>query len=925
MSESLLIADDGDSSPHQSPKVVDEDVFRTSRKTPDSSVIFRGLNEVSPPPTEIVRSNSITSASTFETAMYLDAQSQEEDILKAELKNLEKEFEEQSDRLMSTESRVRELRDQLLQVEGERDGLKEMHEDCQGEVETLRRQCETVVSLDMSLKAAINEIDRLRRVNLADNKVERDKEVEESRLKVQAMNLEVIRLNNDLEMERRDKERIRLEMEKELETMIEKQSNDMRSVFEQQFMEANDEINRLRRCVEEQASTQESESIAKENAQKLRSELLQLQFDFSQVQESLEGTRAENARIRKEANDTIGRLTAELKHAIDQRNSLEMDLSTSVEEQNRLRFSIKEDGKVPREEVSKAVAHAVESRDQQIKELRQQLTQLSLDAKKAADDRNWLSARLKVSKEEASLLQRQVVEQRIANDHDLHEAHAGRSNALAESNRLRKMLDAISNENEGMKAELFALQQQVGGLRNSHAQKQASVSLLQQSLKEVEDKLLACEKEKDFLQKQLDAERENILALNQTSSLCHDQQMPSTGSNDIDSKSEIRPITEHKTRVHNSGILDIQSEYSEKQVDLSVMAPTQWIDEYLSGCPGEALTMERVESVDSDVQVSGGDGDKVLHENIDEFAILTTEYDGSIEGCVEKITVTSPTGTSNAENNSIFDTESVDTPKIRGGSISRSLDSFEEHVHAWPRSWHDNDGRTKYGGRDMVGYGSTPPKPLWPNMAKVALNFVIHFDEGSEIGLLHGDRTCETQMTGRPLEGQRDVNVESLYDYGSRAGFWRLHRLFTGKQLPCTVFAVGTAMERNPDACHAMKAAGWEIASHSYRLIDYRFVDEATQVEHMKRTIAIHKKVTGNAPAGIFVGSPSTKTRSIVARSFYYDSDSYADELPYWTLEEGKPHLVIPYTLTLNDKRFLTANGFSTGQEFSEFLIETLE
>jgi peptidoglycan/xylan/chitin deacetylase (PgdA/CDA1 family) len=915
MSESLLIADDGDSLVRKSAKFVDEGLF-SSRRPPEQRDIFRGLNEVLPqPPSEIVRSNSIASASTFETAMFLDAQSQEDEILKAELKNLEKEFEEQSARLMSTESRVGELRDQLLQVQAERDGLKEIHEDCQGEVEALRRQCETVVGLDMSLKAAISEIDRLRRVNLTDNKAQRDMEIEESRLKVQALNLEVVRLNNDLEIERRDNERIRIEMEKELETMVKKLGDDMRSVFEQQFMEANQEIDRLRKCVHDQALTQESEIVAKENAENLRSELLQLQFDFSQVQESLEGTRAENVRIREEANEAIGRLTAELKHIIDERNSLEIDLSTSVDEQNRLRFSIKEDGKVPREEVSKAVAHAVESRDQQIKELRQQLTQVNLEVKKIAEDRNWLSARLKVSKEEASLLQRQVVEQQMSSDHDLHEAHAGRSNALAESNRLRTMLDAGSNENQGMKAELSTLQHKVESLRQSHAQKEANVSMLQQSLSEMEDKLLACEKERDFLQKQLHPERENILALNQPSRLGHDQQMPLVGSNDNESISEMGPTTERIAYVDNGGMVEIQS----------VIESTERIDEYLSGSLGDASTKELVESVKSDVQVSGGGGDRDLQGSVGEFAISTTECNGAIEDNPEKITTEPPTGTTTGEDNSKLDTESVDTPKTRGGPVSRTLDSFEEHVHAWPRSWHDNDGRTKYGGRDSVGYGPTPPKPLWPNMAKVALNFVIHFDECSETYLLHGDSTGETQMTACPLEGQGDEKVESIYDYGSRAGFWRLHRLFTAKELPCTVFAVGRAMERNPDACHAMKGAGWEIASHCYRHIDYRNVDEKTQVEHIKRTISIHKKLTGNAPAGIYVGSPSSKTRSIVSRSFYYDSDSYADELPYWTIEEGKPHLVIPYTLTLNDESFATADGFSTAQEFSEFLIETLE
>ena len=917
MSEPFPITVDGDSAAQQSATVVDDDLF----SNPERLGIFRGSNEYNLPlpPTEIVRSNSITSASTFETAMYLDAQSQEDEILKAELKNLETEYEEQTNRLMLTESRATELRDQLLQVQGERDEIKEMHDDCQGEVEFLRRQCETVTGLDMSLKAAIAEIDRLRRLHLADTKVERDKEVEESRLKVQALNLEVIRLNNDLEKQRHEKERIRVEMEKELETMIKKLGDDMRVVVEQQVMEANTEIDRLRKCAEEKVSTQESEAVAKENALKLQTELFQLQFEFSQVQESLEGTRAENESLRKEANTTIDRLEAELKHLMDERNSLEMDLSLSVDEQNRLRFSIKEDGKVPREEVSKAVAHAVESRDQQIKDLRQELTQLTMEAKKATDDRNWLSARLKVSKEEASLLQRQVVEQRIAIDHDLREAHVGMSHALAESGRLRKMLDDVSFENRGMKAELAALLEKVSEHRQFQADKEARVSLLEARLKETEDKLLAYDKDRNFLHKQLDA----ASAQNQTILLDPVRQLQ--GSKVNESMSAISPSTEHMRLVINGKIAEVKNEHFEEQV----IALPEMIADDSNDRPYVDPSEEPVESVKPVMHgpSSGDDGDS--QRSLGEFAVLTTEYHGAGEGRQENVMPVSPTHTSDIEDNSKLDTESVDTPTIRGGLGTRTLDSFEEHVHAWPRSWHDNDGRTMYGGRDTVGYGSTPPKPLWPNMAKVALNFVIHFDEGSETCLLYGDSTSETQMpeveSVRPLKGQRDVTIESMHDYGARAGFWRLHRLFTAKQLTCTVFATGMAMERNPEACHAMKDAGWEIASNCYRRMDYRNVDEATQIEHIKRTIAIHKKLTGGAPAGIYVESPSSETRRIVSRSFYYDSDSYADELPYWTIEEGKPHLVIPYTLILNDTGFVMANGFSTGQEFSELLIETLE
>ncbi|KAJ1623810.1 hypothetical protein T492DRAFT_1052378 [Pavlovales sp. CCMP2436] len=169
--------------------------------------------------------------------------------------------------------------------------------------------------------------------------------------------------------------------------------------------------------------------------------------------------------------------------------------------------------------------------------------------------------------------------------------------------------------------------------------------------------------------------------------------------------------------------------------------------------------------------------------------------------------------------------------------------------------------------------------------------------------------------------------MESLYDYGSRAGFWRLHRLITSRRLPCTVFACGMALERNPEAVRAMADANWEVASHGYRWIDYQEVDEATERKHIARTVQVHEALFGKAPVGMYQGKPNVNTRRFVVElgNFLYDSDSYADDLPYWNFESGKPHLIVPYTLTENDMRFATPNGFSTGDEFFHFLRDSLD
>jgi len=228
--------------------------------------------------------------------------------------------------------------------------------------------------------------------------------------------------------------------------------------------------------------------------------------------------------------------------------------------------------------------------------------------------------------------------------------------------------------------------------------------------------------------------------------------------------------------------------------------------------------------------------------------------------------------------------------------------------------------------RDMRGYGPTPPDANWPNAARIAVQFVINYEEGGENCVLHGDAASEAFLSeivgAQPIVGQRHMNMESLYEYGSRAGFWRLHRLFTARGLPVTVFGVAMALERNPDAVSAMQAAGWEIASHGYRWIDYQHVDEATEREHLERAIAIHERVTGERPSGWYLGrcSPNSHRLAATLGDFVYNADSYADDLPYWDTTHGKPQLMVPYTLDANDMRFATAQGFNSGKQFYRYL-----
>ncbi|MFT7528565.1 MAG: allantoinase [Arenicella sp.] len=233
--------------------------------------------------------------------------------------------------------------------------------------------------------------------------------------------------------------------------------------------------------------------------------------------------------------------------------------------------------------------------------------------------------------------------------------------------------------------------------------------------------------------------------------------------------------------------------------------------------------------------------------------------------------------------------------------------------------------------RDMLGYGATPPNANWPNKAKVAVQFVINYEEGSENCILHGDSASETFLSeiigALPIENDRHMNMESFYEYGSRAGFWRLHRLFTQRGLPVTVFGVAMALQRNPEVVEAMLKADWEIASHGYRWIDYQNVGIDIEREHLDKAIEIHKQVTGSRPKGWYLGRMSPNTRQLVIDegNFLYDADSYADDLPYWLEANSKPHLVVPYSLDANDMRFASPQGFNSGDQFYTYLKDSFD
>lgn len=228
--------------------------------------------------------------------------------------------------------------------------------------------------------------------------------------------------------------------------------------------------------------------------------------------------------------------------------------------------------------------------------------------------------------------------------------------------------------------------------------------------------------------------------------------------------------------------------------------------------------------------------------------------------------------------------------------------------------------------RDLAGYGQNPPHPKWPQGARIALQFVINYEEGGENTVLNGDSHSEAFLSeivgAQAYEGVRHMNMESIYEYGSRAGFWRLHRLFSERQLPVTVFAVAKALELNPAVVDPMLKSDWEIASHGYRWIDYQFLQDETEWEHLEKAIDIHKKLTGEAPKGWYTGrtSPNSIALAMKYGEFRYCADSYADDLPYWLKHDAASMLMVPYTLDSNDMRFATAQGFHNGEQFFQYL-----
>lgn len=232
--------------------------------------------------------------------------------------------------------------------------------------------------------------------------------------------------------------------------------------------------------------------------------------------------------------------------------------------------------------------------------------------------------------------------------------------------------------------------------------------------------------------------------------------------------------------------------------------------------------------------------------------------------------------------------------------------------------------------RDLFGYGAKPPAAQWPGGARVAVQFVINYEEGAENSVLNGDKASEvflSDMVGAASHPARAMAMESLYEYGSRAGFWRLHRLFTARDVPVTVFGVAAALEMNPAAVEAMLKADWEIASHGYRWIDYQYLPEAVEREHIARAIELHTRLTGARPFGWYQGRTSPNTARLVVEDggFLYDADSYADDLPYWDERHGKPQLIVPYSLDANDMKMVALNGFTEGEQFFTYLRDSFE
>jgi putative urate catabolism protein len=234
--------------------------------------------------------------------------------------------------------------------------------------------------------------------------------------------------------------------------------------------------------------------------------------------------------------------------------------------------------------------------------------------------------------------------------------------------------------------------------------------------------------------------------------------------------------------------------------------------------------------------------------------------------------------------------------------------------------------------RDLIGYQGNPPKADFPNKARIAVQFVLNYEEGGENCILHGDKASEkflSEIVGADArESVRHMNMESIYEFGSRAGFWRILKMFQERKLLATIFGVAMAMEKNPKAIESAMKLDWEIASHGYRWIEYQYFNKEQEREHLEKAIEIHKKVTGSSPQGWYTGRTSPYSRELTAEngSFLYNADSYADELPYWEkIKDFDPQLIVPYTLDANDMRFATPQGFNSGEQFYQYLKDTFD
>lgn len=233
--------------------------------------------------------------------------------------------------------------------------------------------------------------------------------------------------------------------------------------------------------------------------------------------------------------------------------------------------------------------------------------------------------------------------------------------------------------------------------------------------------------------------------------------------------------------------------------------------------------------------------------------------------------------------------------------------------------------------RDLRGYGRNPPDPRWPGKARVAVQFVVNFEEGGENNILHGDAASEAFLSdvlgAQPWPGRRHANIESMFEYGSRAGFWRLFRIFAGRNVGVTVFGVATALMRNPEIVSAMREAKWDIASHGLKWIEHKDMTEAEERAAIAEAIRVHAEATGARPLGWYTGRSSTNTMRLLAEAggLLYLCDSYADDLPYWIKAAGQPQLVIPYSLDANDMRFVNAQGFGNGDQFFSYLKDSFD